>query len=68
MDILGIGLMLGFINPESSVITLLGKLFFRSEPTWEQRNKMLTLLWAVAVGLAVGGVCVAAILLQNARR
>jgi hypothetical protein len=60
--------MLVIIKPESSVITLLGKLFFRGQPLWEQRSKMITLVWSVAVGILVAAVSVAVIFLQNARR
>jgi hypothetical protein len=56
-----------FIKPEQSFINWIGSLFFRKHPPWEQRNKTIVVLWAVAVGLLVGGACVVVILIQNGR-
>lgn len=55
------------IKPEHSPLNLLGKLFFRNQAPWEQRRKMSVVLWSVAIGLLLGGVCTLVILFQNKR-
>jgi len=60
--------MLMSITPKFSPINLLGKLFFRRRAPWEQRRKVVVLLWSVVVGVVLGGMCVAMILFQNRRR
>jgi len=53
------------IKPDHSLLGLLGKLFFRHQPTWVQRRKMGVLFWSIVVGLFCGGVIVAGILAAN---
>jgi hypothetical protein len=47
------------IKPDYSPINLLGKLFFRRAAPWQQRNKMIIVLYTIAVGL-VGGAAILA--------
>ena len=56
------------IKPDHSPITLLGKLFFRCQQPWEQRQHVVQLLWSVVVGVVVGGICVGAFLFQASHR
>jgi hypothetical protein len=50
------------IEPDHSTIGLLGKLFFRRQPSWAQRRKMIVLLCSILAGLFCGGVVVVIIL------
>jgi len=55
------------IKPELSPINLLGKLFFRRQAPWQQRQKMMIVCWTLTVGMLVGGAVVGLMLLQNSR-
>jgi hypothetical protein len=67
MDFVVFAVMLIVIKPENSPLHLLGKIFFRGAAPWEQRRKTSILLWAVAMGLFFGGLCVVGFILQNNR-
>ncbi|MDR3456850.1 MAG: hypothetical protein P4N60_05350 [Verrucomicrobiae bacterium] len=55
------------IKPEHSPINLLGKLFFRRQAPWQQRQKMLVVCWTLFVALFVGVVVIGLMFLQNSR-
>lgn len=60
--------MLITIKPDYSPLGLLGKLFFRREPPWMQRRKMMMIMWSLLVGLICGGFVIALVIVQNTRK
>jgi hypothetical protein len=58
----------GTIKPEHSLINLLGRLIYHRQPPWEQRRKVIILLWSIIIGMVLGGIYVAVILFQTGHR
>ena len=67
MDLSAIEVMLAVIKPEYSPINLLGKLFFWRLSPWQQRSKIIIVMWSIIVGLAFGAAVMMVILIQNGR-
>ena len=68
LDISVFASILDGIKSKHSTLNVLGKIFFRGQPPWEQRRKMVLLLWSAAAGAIVGGALVGWLFVENTRR
>jgi hypothetical protein len=55
------------MKADHSAIGLLGKLFFRGQAPWAQRQKIIVVLWSIVIGFLCGGVVVALVLFANSK-
>jgi|GEM_PF-2343317 len=55
-------------HKKNSLVNFLGKILFSKSAPWQRRQKTLTVLWTLAVGVSAGGILLVVAYLMNTKR